>query len=655
MFKCRSCLSTLNTYNAYFEHCRGQHGEETVDCPICPVSNMKRRNFYLHMSKFHEPPSIFIQCLQCPQTVNQKKIRVHLLEHVRQSQCWICPFNAVHKFYTGYGHFYEDYNEHIASYHPGDEIPAVAGVLADGDQEMIDFDYGFDEVIEDTRSVEDICRSDYRHLLLKLEFEEFLPGRIVSYIANTLADLSIRTLENCRKTLEEVFPQAEPLDYDKVLDSLSLNNACCDISLSTSFRRKKSVQETDAYVSPMTVNIGPIPHCPKISKLVLFDVRELILRKLVEADWKPEENEGFHAEPAFVQTIKSKFEGKVYSSFRDSLRYKDILATVPEEERPPIVLLFYGDALDRDLMGHSSQKNKEHFTYFRILNLTDGNARSPTDFQLGQIVHDKAISDLTYNVAMAPLKANIQAAIEGGILWKGRKHAVRLSSFTGDGLERAQQTGMHSTFSRIAFFDPLSYLSTKTRKNCGSVDDLKNQSENLRTPESYSRDLRNVGKRNRINKANKGKQNKVKVLTDTHYTKGLKFHSLWNELPNFHVCLRGTIGHCLSHDIFAGAGRADMSLIAIALTKEGHFLWRDLQKKVLLATRKFLRGSDKVNWHSILGAYETFSQIPGNHACNHNFIRQFCFFFTDLPPDHEVSYFLEPYLFLKQFSLTQQI
>jgi hypothetical protein len=74
----------------------------------------------------------------------------------------------------------------------------------------------------------------------------------------------------------------------------------------------------------------------------------------------------------------------VSASYLDGERHMDILDTV-EQRSSVIEIVIYADGLDRDLMGHSSGRNKIHVTYVLILNLTCGRPRSADDYHLLQV------------------------------------------------------------------------------------------------------------------------------------------------------------------------------------------------------------------------------------------------------------------------------
>ena len=74
---------------------------------------------------------------------------------------------------------------------------------------------------------------------------------------------------------------------------------------------------------------------------------------------------------------------ELFASYRDGHRHQDILASVGQGS--VIEIMIYADGLDRDMMGHTSGRNKIHLTYVLILNLTVGRPRSADDYHLLQV------------------------------------------------------------------------------------------------------------------------------------------------------------------------------------------------------------------------------------------------------------------------------
>ncbi len=56
------------------------------------------------------------------------------------------------------------------------------------------------------------------------------------------------------------------------------------------------------------------------------------------------------------------------TSFLDSPAHNLLLQTVPTQQRPPVLLAIYADALDCDNLPRSSAKHKVHCTYVQVIN-----------------------------------------------------------------------------------------------------------------------------------------------------------------------------------------------------------------------------------------------------------------------------------------------
>jgi hypothetical protein len=104
-----------------------------------------------------------------------------------------------------------------------------------------------------------------------------------------------------------------------------------------------------------------------------------------------------------------------------------LLETVPEEERPPILLSIYADGIDRDQTLHSSGQHKLHCTYIKFVNLSPFGCRSRYDYELVQLLNEEAIKVYGYNTCHEIIVSKISNVVENGIMLNGRKHAVRVA------------------------------------------------------------------------------------------------------------------------------------------------------------------------------------------------------------------------------------
>ena len=256
-----------------------------------------------------------------------------------------------------------------------------------------------------------------------------------------------------------------------------------------------------------------------------------------------------------------------------------------------------------------------------------------------QLVSDSTIKTSSYQEVMTPLIQNVKEVVKNGITYRNKVYPVRLAALQGDGLERASMSGMCSTFTTVSHFDPLSYVTTKTRTNCKKVAALVTEVDQRRTRDSYEDDVLRMGKRQRLEATMKSKgtweKDKGTLLSEFEYSRGLKFASPWHEVPNYHVVDRGSLVYCISHDLYAGIFRTDMARVMVDLSNEGFYTWPDLQSK-FRTKRNELTGDDRQGWYDIIPPKNKFLKLPGNHGCNHLIIRFFATLFVNHPPDDKM-------------------
>jgi hypothetical protein len=270
-------------------------------------------------------------------------------------------------------------------------------------------------------------------------------------------------------------------------------------------------------------------------------------------------------------------------------------------------------------------------------------------------MYDSTLKTSTYQEAMKPLIDNVKEVVTNGITYKNKVYPVRLAALQGDGLERASMSGMCATFSAVSHFDPLSYVTTKTRMKCKKVAELVTEVEQLRTRDSYEDDLLRLGRRKRnealLKAAGTWEQEKGTLQSEFEYSRGLKFQSPWHTVPKYHVVDRGSLVYCISHDLYSGIFRTDMSRVIVALSNEGYYTWPDLQAK-FRTKRLELTGDDRQGWYDIIPPKNKFTKLPGNHGCNHLIIRFFSTLFINRPPNDKMfkTTAWKKYLLMKRIS-----
>lgn len=203
-----------------------------------------------------------------------------------------------------------------------------------------------------------------------------------------------------------------------------LGNACLLNSVTTHYRREKLLSKEYGVCGTMKIelekeNVDPV-------EVTLFDLHQIIQDDVAKCV-KFNNDYPTTCIPGYAKALKNRFGPAVVTSFLDSPAHAEILRTVPEEERPPVLLSIYADGLDRDQMARSTLTNKLHCTYLRIINVHQFGARSRHDYKLVMVMPDDAINTFGYLECHREFIKRLSTLVKGGIEIDGKIHAVRLA------------------------------------------------------------------------------------------------------------------------------------------------------------------------------------------------------------------------------------
>ena len=659
--KCPLCEEVVNTVGEYFSHAVAAHPTVRSDvlCPECPnpaaqEKRYRRAHLYVHV-KQHRPPSgprPTIVCKDCKDLISTDKLNVHVRMHASRSGKFTCPYSDCNIVFQSSGaSFATDrcikvLTDHRRRCHDGEEqfqsVDVNTHRLEDfnNEEHVMEADhFDSDEEMTPDEPLDTEERRAYEKkfwaVWLDVEFCHLMPESLVTRLIKKLAKLAVLSSNNLRQKLKSVLPGRESTIEAAFESDDWMTLSFSDPALSSTQRRKTEAN-TLAHILPSQQNMSMhIIKAGNNSAIQNVSFEETIVNALEAKNWDPDRNQGFPEEMEYVQYMRRRGY-HVMAGYRDSLRCKEVEASVRPEERPAIHLQLYSDEFDRDMMGSSSQRHKMHVTYVRVLNLADGLCRTPEDYHLVQVLPSRILKAVGYEMAMLTLVQDLKKVVENGIEYRGKKFAVRLATLQGDGLERAAMFGMASNFSTLSHCDPLSYLTTKTRKECQSVEELIAEVEHRRTRDSYEEDLSSVNRRERKQSLLRARRNLVQgsknLLSKFTYSRGMKYESPFHKVPHFHVTDRGAVVYCIAHDLYAGAFRTDMARVLVSLAGGKHFSWDDLQRQ-FRNYRTSLRGEDKYAWFDVITDKNTFTQLPGNHSSNHLVIRFLSSFFINRSPD----------------------
>ncbi len=532
-----------------------------------------------------------------------------------------CPYlNCNIVIMTSQGRCTDNLLKHKRNYHEDQEVFQVVepnqlrvnAFVEDQTDDHFDVDFeGDEEMTHDDSATEmderEMFDCKFWSLWLEAEFCHILAETEITFFVTKLRRLAKLSSNHLKKILQSVMPGNDGV-IEKIFDSEDwLTLSFSDATISSAKRRESEAKRRTTILQARQNNTLPVFRTSIKTVVHNIAIEPTILAALESSAWEPNVNNGFPAEMDHVKNLRM-YDDTLIASYKDSIRYQEVEASIPPEDRPGIHLQLYSDEFDRDLMGSTSKRHKVHVTYLRILNIVDGLRRSPDDYHLIQILPSQTLQANGYVTTMAPLVQEIATVVENGISYRGRKFGVRLSILQADGLERAAMFGMASNFSKITHCDPLSYLTTKMRIECQTVEEILSEVGNVRDRQSYAEDLAH--------------------LSDSQYegSRGLKFESPFNRIPHYHVTDKGAVAFCLAHDLYSGAFRSDMARVLVKLCELKHFTWKKLQDQFRMYRSK-LTGQDRQAWYDIIPIKPSFKQLPGNHSSNHLIIRFLSSFF----------------------------
>ena len=463
---------------------------------------------YKYISVLLNDLSMLSFTFQCAKIVNSDEVKMHIQMHYETTGSWTCPYKEAH-WRCGEGAFQRLYSNHTFRYHRGEKVPQW-----NEDASAIDnyHQHNDDNAVEDTdeerkeeeANVDDdasnrtintfaIFQEVFHDLLMTLEYENNIAGRIVDLIVAKFYDLSNAAVADLLRRIKDVAGTSEI--YENISDILQdnwLSVAASNNKYGSVFLRKKSFQEACSFVPASYVKVTHIPHHIRESTVAVVDLKSTIEQHLRDTDW---EGTNLVCKPTLYteqqKHLSAKFEpaDEYMNNYFQSKRFSQLEDTVPEEERPALHLEFYADGWDRDKVLHSSRRNKVHATYFRVLNTCRNRPRSPEDYNLAQLMYALTMKKMSYNESMELLIDRIKEIVCTGITYKGRKHAVRVARIIGDGQERAMMTGMPASFSAVAYYDPFSFATNAARTSCTQLDDIRLTDDSIRTREEYEIDI----------------------------------------------------------------------------------------------------------------------------------------------------------------------
>jgi len=201
--------------------------------------------------------------------------------------------------------------------------------------------------------------------------------------------------------------------FYKVCPSINLKNylkvsAIQSCSLSSTYKRENLLASLLEPLEPRKVTIVEDDRSPPI---YLFDVEKVIQQRLMNKEVTNEYSTD--TIPLYAKGIKQKFPNAI-TSILDSPAHQVLLSSIPEDQRPPILLGIYCDGINRDNSSHSANSSL-HCTYIKIINEKNLGNRCRDDFELLSIMSEETIEIHGYQNCMNPVVNDLVDLINRGI------------------------------------------------------------------------------------------------------------------------------------------------------------------------------------------------------------------------------------------------
>ncbi|XP_064472077.1 uncharacterized protein LOC135386209 [Ornithodoros turicata] len=279
--------------------------------------------------------------------------------------------------------------------------------------------------------------------------------------------------------------------------------------------------------------------------------------------------------------------GMSFSDFTDGSLFKDADISFSSNE---IQLMLYQDSFEVvNPLGSAKQKHKILGVYFTLGNLKQHNRSKVDQLQLCLFCTEKLLKKFGHREVFGRLVAEVKQLVISGLSVDNKHYKFKLSFILGDNLGAHQIGGFLESFSG-EYFCRFCLITRKEFHDCVTT------SGEIRTPENYA--------------------DCVAHLNDTGAAnnKGVKFESLFNEVPGFHVC-RG-LPPCLGHDVLEGVISYDVAIFLRYFQSKGWFSVNLLNARL---EKLRLQGHDAADRPPALK--EGFKTLGGQAAQNWIFLR----------------------------------
>ena len=545
-FKCGylSCPTTYKSYSALYTHCKRHH-----------FAYRKRTNIVLlteadiGTSSVLPTPNCTVP--SCQRTCKDRKHLVnHMKSHIRMNCEIQCPFRNCSSRYSKVSSF----SSHLSRCHRDvshdEQLCSTGSVNIQELQKIEELDCSANDSftsVSQTRSAansgndtiemtRDII-NPFAMLLLKLESKLLVPQSTIQILVEELMHITESTDEHLKTVLTKKLdlPETHCSSLKRVFENESLSSLLNNKHLNTIHKRRNYYETNFHYVAPIEIFLGEINSikccCHYIPiKTQLSTYLQLFKEVLFE---------------------RPKSKVNILSDFWDGNLYQHLQATTS------LNFFLYQDSFEIvNPIGSSKKKHKLLAVYCMIGNIPAAHRMSLANILLVMLVKEKHVKHFGQSAVFRRLLADLKDLISNGINFD-LSHSLKcnLLGIMGDNLGAHFVGGFVENFTTENFcrFCDISKTSfSEEPYRCGEK----------RTERSYDQAIDVL--------------NNDKTL---HHHLGIKFPSLFHQLPDFHVC-KPSLPPCIGHDLFEGVVAYDLALFIKHFVKLKWFTYDILNKRI---------------------------------------------------------------------------
>ncbi|XP_074657114.1 uncharacterized protein LOC141910282 [Tubulanus polymorphus] len=550
-YQCKECAYTSASLKRYVQHYRLHRNVPNLLFPCgVPGCSQEFRNystFNSHVSTNHLEyrRRVKLSCVDrserdrlicsfdfCEQNcIDVLELVSHLKKHIREGREVNCPFANCTFKYNKYRYHVNWAQEEIAAVYLQAE-PDPFGIRENdrqidvNDQLNEDCVYDLEDNDEIDVDVEDQQFLDhFALLLLRLQAKHHLPESVIQVIVDSFNDFGNLHNQKLRHDLKlNLASHNIPNDtIETVVETLASADCFKPLKseLKSTYKRKRYFKENFNYVEPVSLRLG-VNSNNKEQFCHYVPIKDKLSAMLSDRT-VVDQLENYHQ--SINETYRDIFDGRVYKNIELFQRLQVSLKIILYQDSFEVV----------NPLGSAKTKHKILAVYFNLANFLPHHRSKIDPMQLVLLCTEKNVKEFGFDNVLSVLVNDLKDLETNGISYRDGKIFGAVVNITGDNLGSHAIGGFVENFSGEYFCRYC--LITR-------ADLLENKHHAmLRTPLSYDSSLETL-----------------KDMPEATHHQGVKKNSIFNNLPNFHVC-EPRLPPCLGHDLFEGVVTYDLAKV----------------------------------------------------------------------------------------------